>query len=411
MTAADLLDLVRAAPDDDAPRLLFADWCDEAGDPARGEFVRTQLALARLSVADPLRPPLARREAELLGTHAVRWAEPLKGVAGGPVFRRGFVDEVKATARQFAAHADALFALAPVRHLHLLDLGDHLPALRSRHLAKLHGLTVYAQRVDAGRAGDGRLVGELADSPHLGGLRLLHLGRNRIGDAGVARLAEADLRSLEDLDLRENDLTDAAAGLVARADTFAHLRRLQLAGNRIGPGGATAVADPNHLPALRWLGLAMNPLAGRAIDGDLLARSAVDLSANGFAAADLLALLAVPGPAVLRELDLSDNPLGDAAGLAVAASPRLAGLRSLGLCNVGLGDAGLAALAASTHVTKLLKLDVGRNPVGDDGLRNTLRGVALRGLRELSYPRIGVSFWMRQSLDRRFNRAAPGTHN
>ncbi len=409
MTAADLLDLVRAAPDDDAPRLLFADWCDEAGDPARGEFVRTQLALARLAAADPLRPPLARREAELLGTHATRWAEPLKGVAGGPVFRRGFVDEVKATARQFAAHADALFALAPVRHLHLLDLGDYLPALRSRHLAKLAGLTVYAQRVDAGRAGDGRLVGELADSPHLGGLKRLHLGRNRIGDAGVARLAEADLQAIEDLDLRENDLTDAAAGLVARADTFARLRRLQLAGNRIGPGGAAAVADPRRLPDLRWLGLAANPLAGRAIADDLLSRPAVDLSANGFVAADLLSLLAVPGPALLREFDLSDNPLGDAAGLAVAASPRLAGLRSLSLCNVGLGDAGLAALAASPHVTRLLKLDVGRNPVGDDGLRNTLRGPALRGLRELSYPRIGVSFWMRQSLDRRFNRDQANT--
>jgi uncharacterized protein (TIGR02996 family) len=197
MTAADILELVRAAPDDDGPRLIFSDWCDEAGDPARGEFVRTQLALARLTEADRRRPPLLRREQELLAAHAARWAEPLRGIAAGPVFRRGFVDEVKCTARQFAAHADALFALTPVRHLHLLDLGDHLPALRSRHLGKLLGLTVYAQRVDAGRTGDGRLVGELADSPHLAGLRSLRLGRNRIGDAGAARLAEADLRSLE----------------------------------------------------------------------------------------------------------------------------------------------------------------------------------------------------------------------
>jgi uncharacterized protein (TIGR02996 family) len=404
MTGADLLELVRAAPDDDGPRLLFADWCDAAGDPDRGEFVRVQLALARLSQRDRRRPPLVRREAELLAAHAARWADPLRGVASGPVFRRGFVDEVKATARQFAAHADALFALAPVRHLHLLDLGDHPSALRSRHLGKLHGLTVFAQRVDAGRAGDGRLVGELADSPHLAGLRVLRLGRNRIGDAGAARLAEADLRSLEELDLRENDLTDAAAGVVARAEPFAGLRRLELAGNRIGPAGAAAAADPRRLPRLDALGLASNALAGRAAAGDLLSRPIIDLSANGFDPANLQALLAAPGPAAVRDLDLGENPLGDAAGLLIAGSPRLAGLRTLRLCNAGLGDPGLAALATAPHVTRLTRLDVGRNPVGDEGLRAVLQGAALRGLRELAYPRIGVSFWMRQSLDHRFNR-------
>ena len=30
-------------PDDDAPRLLYADWLEERGDP-RGEFIRVQCA-------------------------------------------------------------------------------------------------------------------------------------------------------------------------------------------------------------------------------------------------------------------------------------------------------------------------------------------------------------------------------
>ena len=33
-------------PDDDTPRLVFADWHEENGDPARAEFIRVQLALA-----------------------------------------------------------------------------------------------------------------------------------------------------------------------------------------------------------------------------------------------------------------------------------------------------------------------------------------------------------------------------
>jgi uncharacterized protein (TIGR02996 family) len=30
-------------PDDDTPRLVYADWLDEHGDPARTEFIRRRL--------------------------------------------------------------------------------------------------------------------------------------------------------------------------------------------------------------------------------------------------------------------------------------------------------------------------------------------------------------------------------
>src|SRR5207244_2028609 len=39
---------IRAFPDDDAPRLVFADWLDEQNDP-RGAFIRVQIALAQLA--------------------------------------------------------------------------------------------------------------------------------------------------------------------------------------------------------------------------------------------------------------------------------------------------------------------------------------------------------------------------
>jgi uncharacterized protein (TIGR02996 family) len=34
-------------PDDDTPRLVFADWLQEHGDEARAEFIRVQIELAR----------------------------------------------------------------------------------------------------------------------------------------------------------------------------------------------------------------------------------------------------------------------------------------------------------------------------------------------------------------------------
>lgn len=52
-TGQALLAAILAAPEDDAPRLVFADWLDEHGEGERGEFVRVQVELARMDGPDP----------------------------------------------------------------------------------------------------------------------------------------------------------------------------------------------------------------------------------------------------------------------------------------------------------------------------------------------------------------------
>jgi uncharacterized protein (TIGR02996 family) len=42
-----LLEAVFAHPADDAPRLVYADWLDEHGEPAQAAFIRAQIELAR----------------------------------------------------------------------------------------------------------------------------------------------------------------------------------------------------------------------------------------------------------------------------------------------------------------------------------------------------------------------------
>src|SRR5262245_43514127 len=44
---------VAGQPDEDAPRLVYADWLDEHGDPDRAEFIRVQCALARSGLDHP----------------------------------------------------------------------------------------------------------------------------------------------------------------------------------------------------------------------------------------------------------------------------------------------------------------------------------------------------------------------
>ena len=45
---------IRDRPDDDGPRLIYADYLDEQGD-CRGDFIRIQCALAKLGEDDPRR--------------------------------------------------------------------------------------------------------------------------------------------------------------------------------------------------------------------------------------------------------------------------------------------------------------------------------------------------------------------
>lgn len=132
----EFLQAILASPDDDAIRLILADWLEERGDGDRAEFVRAQVEIAategyqgerycaaangllRVGVADCVkcRPCcLRRREWGLLAEHGTEWIRPLAEIVGlerwgwagvtcGPndprqhwgwKYRRGFVYEMR----------------------------------------------------------------------------------------------------------------------------------------------------------------------------------------------------------------------------------------------------------------------------------------------------------------------------
>ncbi len=125
-----------AHPEEDAPRLIFADWLDEHGEESRGEFIRVQCVLARdfdQYEQAPRAEPLRRRERELLESHKNAWL-PLPsnnnvrnnragfldgGDQGEFTFRRGFVESIICTAAAWLKHAGALTAAAPIREVRL----------------------------------------------------------------------------------------------------------------------------------------------------------------------------------------------------------------------------------------------------------------------------------------------------
>src|SRR5262245_3966446 len=79
---AELLGLLQAAkqqPEEDAPRLVLADWLEDHGDAtdiARAEFIRLQVHMHRLD-SSPERHALSQKATRLLRKHRRAWLGPL----------------------------------------------------------------------------------------------------------------------------------------------------------------------------------------------------------------------------------------------------------------------------------------------------------------------------------------------
>jgi|SRR6185312_1206700 len=408
--AEPFLQRIRAFPDDDSHRLIYADWLEEHDDAGRDRaaFIRIQIALAGMPTGDSRRAGLIAAERLLLDAHREEWERPLSGLATGREFRRGFVEEVKVSARQFLLHADELFAAGPIRHIHFLDLGSNLDAvLQSSFLSRLTALSVFAQH--AGEA----LARSVARCPHLAGLQQLHLGRNRLEDSAAEHLAASPyLSNLEDLDLAENDLSETAARAIAASPHLVNLRRLELRHNPLGPGGAEALAGSERLERLEYLGLAdtgigvprLHALPGVA---DLLRFPRLDLTGNRLGPVGLKAILSRHGvdraAVKLRELDLSHNELGEGGTRVLAESAAIEGLTELRIAGCGLSDSATRYLAQSPHLNRLAILDLSNNPITDPAFWCFLDSQQLRSLRSLIVP-LAISPGMKERLDQRFHR-------
>src|SRR5436190_8949015 len=81
---------ILAAPSDDVPRLVYADWLDERGESDRADLIRVQCELARLRYDDDRVSDLQAREYRLLSRHFAAWR------AGYPYvrFSRGFIEQL-----------------------------------------------------------------------------------------------------------------------------------------------------------------------------------------------------------------------------------------------------------------------------------------------------------------------------
>jgi uncharacterized protein (TIGR02996 family) len=357
---AALLAAIRENPDEDTPRLVYADWLQENGQTERGEFIRLQCAAARLPDGEERRQK-EKAAAALLNAHLTEWFGPLrrkfhhpkKPAVGHCRIDRGFITSIKGDVDDVLAQADAIATYAPclreveVRHVRA-DLAKLLAKPFVRRVAELRLATLHPESFVA-----------LKKHPAWGPLDVLELGFEFENESDtLAGLAEAPLvQAARRLDLQygyfiEGSHIDEPDDAAAQAPSLREMRRLKIPHLRgfgihgIDADSAAALAAWPPFKRLDWLNFSVCNIEDEA-------------------AATLLTSRNLPE---LARLTLNENDLGTATAEALAASRKLSRLTYLDLAWNNLRDADAGLLADSTTLPAALPMDVSFNRMTKRGL-------------------------------------------
>jgi uncharacterized protein (TIGR02996 family) len=228
-----LLQAVLDAPDEDAPRLVYADWLMEHDDAERGEFIRLSVLLYRQGLDNVIGGGAdADRRNELERKNQDRWKAELPALDGIKwwSFRRGFAT-IRADGGWSAIkkHGKRIWSVVPCEGLSIYRLTPQ----GARQLA-LSPWMSKLREMDIDWVGSHFRPGfrEFLQHPSLASLRVFWLKSAGLGDEGARLLAECPhLTNLRELILECNDIDDEGAMAFVRTPHFPKLKRLWLGRN------------------------------------------------------------------------------------------------------------------------------------------------------------------------------------
>ena len=243
------LKAILASRHDDLPRLVYADFLEESGEPehvARAHFIRTQIHLETAVPRTKVYRELKALETRFLDFYLDEWRYELPefvryGSALDQVqWRRGFPDDLgPMTVTQFHASGARAIGSLPLTGLHLRGRSDPFEFDHHPEFAEVSRLafTNFDPLVTPpGDDSPSRTVTftSLLACPLFTNLRHLDLSENQLTDAWVIRFATAFANAsfaptLETLDLSRNfGITDAGANVLATAPGLDGLKQLNL---------------------------------------------------------------------------------------------------------------------------------------------------------------------------------------
>jgi uncharacterized protein (TIGR02996 family) len=321
-SAAGFLQAILEAPDDDTPRLVYADWLDETGKPedaARAELIRVQIEQVRCEYKSPRYEELKERVETLIATHGDTWLGPLLPLLPDYgtlsvrkyTFFRGmpyiWLSPGKLLQKAGCRLATEWLPKLGVQELRFRSSTKRVAALVGLPLLRdLHSLCWWDSHLgDAG-------LKELSRSPHLVNISSLTIDKPWATDAGLKHLAGAvSLNALRKLKLEgtlwKGRITAAGIQTILTSERLPRFDSLDLSQNTWGLYRFPSLAQLTGFRRLKRLNLAHNYIKGDGVR---------DLAAN-------------PNLANLVELNLGYNEIDDDGALALADSPHLAGLTKL----------------------------------------------------------------------------------
>ena len=291
-------------PDDDAPRLVFADWLDEHGDSERAEFIRVQIELAHGPTEAHRRSFLKRREKDLLQAHRKEWLkslyDKLQTIRGttSPLLAPGLFQYFPSVlrARNFAFTAGIL-------------AGDEPGAVPARE----EMVALFSQILDPLQ---------------------IQLPMENVVHCRFRR------GFVESASLLATDFIRFAEGLFA----LIPLREIQAYGGALQRGFSELFVCPH-----------LKRLAGLQLNG-VLSEDVLELFVNS------------PNVVELRRLDMHEAPIPREQAGRLLSATNLPAVRELNLSSLQLGNASLGWLARNSNWQNLCVLKLSQTGLCDEGL-------------------------------------------
>jgi uncharacterized protein (TIGR02996 family) len=411
-----LLAAVVAHPDDDTPRLVFADWLDDHGEPDRAEFIRAQCQLATTAPDDASRASLEARERAHLTRHATAWTAPRLAFPGRiestpfeslegyrSVFRRGFVEAVQFTrlppeALRPGGEFESVFAAHPVRDITFYHLAEGvLTALAGRReLARVESLSLRHSHPQNGPPDEAARreaeVERLLAAPGLTRLTALAISTSfpwlcRPEWLHLPVFARLQALSLSPEAERFGDLLLELAG--GPCPALRHLEVTWWGGDRYADAADAFVRSAACRQITR---LRLSCSDGAIVPwSDLFADANLERlevsGGSGLELPDLLvALAARPRGRTLSSLRLWGVTVTGTSPAVWMEKGLAAGVRDLELSHTMLTDEDVVGLARSPALARLTRLSVdGYQGYTAAGLRALLTSPHLTGLRHLAF--------------------------
>lgn len=374
---AALMAAIRESPEEDTPRLAYADLIEEQGHDQRNQYfldwaelIRNQIEFARVERFTPRWLELARRQAELFTTRKKDWPPLWGGRLGYAAYRRGMREGhlFEYNGRSFLSTFDLAMRASPIRAVQFprlntsdpetvtelterdgfrwvetLDLGNNRPRLARKFLKKVRPRMTRLRALGlAGQVLSSSAAADLLATLVIPNLTALDLSQNPLfsGSPEECRpeslLRSPALAKLEWLDLHHVTLTPHALHTLANSPVLHNLRYLDLSnsgyhnGQSLDAEGAELLASGGGPRRLEVLSLARQRIGSAGLQ-----------------------TLTSPILSTVRELNLEGNEIGDEGVIALAACPYARSLRKLDLSNSGMGEAGAEAILTSPHLTEL----------------------------------------------------------